>query len=281
MRIISFQADRLVSLLAAVIATGLLAVAPARAADAPGGDAAWDAGVARFIEGHLAANPVTAVYAGRHEFDGRLPDLSEAALRRDVARIEAERARLLAVDVSQLSESRQRERAYLLAALDADLFWKKEADWPRRNPAFYLGLLDPEIYLSKPYAPLESRMRAYIAYAREIPRAAKQIRANLRTPMPAPWIEYGINAFSGFAQFYGNDVAAVFADVKDPTLQSQLAAANAAAAKAMQELADWLVSERKHATQDYALGPQLFARMVAATEQVDVCLLYTSPSPRD
>jgi hypothetical protein len=212
------------------------------------------------------------VYAGRHDFDGKLPDLSAAALSGDVARIEAERARLLAVDASQLSESRQRERAYLLAALDADLFWKKEADWPRRNPAFYLGLLDPEIYLSKPYASLESRMRAYIAYAREIPRAAKQIRGNLRTPMPAPWIEYGINAFSGFAQFYANDVAAVFADVKDPALQSQLAAANAAAAKAMQELADWLIAERKHATQDYALGPQLFARMVAATEQVDVPL---------
>ena len=241
MRFIKLQADRLVSLLAAVIATAVLAVAPARAADAPSGDAAWDAGVARFIEGHFAANPVTAVYAGRHDFDGRLPDLSDAALRGDVARIEAERARLVAVDASQLSESRQRERAYLLAALDVDLFWKKEADWPRRNPAFYLGLLDPEIYLSKPYASLETRMRAYIAYAREIPRAARQIRANLRTPMPAPWIEYGVNAFSGFAQFYGNDVAAVFASVKDPALQAQLADANKAAAKSMQELADWLV----------------------------------------
>ena len=123
-----------------------------------------------------------------------------------------------------------------------------------------------------PSASLEKRMRAYIAYAREIPRAASQIRANLRTPMPAPWIEYGSNAFGGFAQFYGNDVAAVFAGVEDPALQAQLAAANAAAATAMQALADWLVSERKHATQDYALGPQLFARMVAATEQVDVPL---------
>jgi uncharacterized protein (DUF885 family) len=272
MRFIKLQAVRLASLLAAVIATGALAVAPARATDVPSGDAAWDAGIARFIEGHFAANPVAAVYAGRHDFDGRLPDLSAAALRGDVARIEAERARLLTVDASRLSDSRQRERAYLLAALDADLFWKKEADWPRRNPAFYLGLLDPEIYLSKPYASLESRMRAYIAYAREIPRAATQVRANLRTPMPAPWIEYGINAFSGFAQFYGNDVAAVFAGVKDPVLQSQLTAANAAAARAMQELADWLEAERKHATQDYALGPQLFARMVAATEQVDVPL---------
>ena len=50
-------------------------------------------------------------------------------------------------------------------------------------------------------------MRAYIAYARDIPGATRQIRANLRTPMPAPWIEYGVNAFGGFAQFYTNDVA--------------------------------------------------------------------------
>jgi hypothetical protein len=272
MRLAPLRTARLVSLLAAIILEGTLAAGPVHAAAASSADATWDAGVASFIDGHFAANPVAAVYAGRHEFDGKLPDLSDAALRKDVARLEAERARLLALDPATLSQSRQRERAYLLAALDVDLFWRKEADWPHRNPAFYLGLLDPEIYLSKPYAPLASRMRAYIAYAREIPRAAAQVRANLRTPMPAPWIEYGVNAFGGFAQFYGQDVAAVFASVGDPALQSQLAAANAAAAKAMQELADWLGAERKHATQDYELGPQLFARMVAATEQVDVPL---------
>jgi uncharacterized protein (DUF885 family) len=241
-------------------------------ADAADANAAWDASVADYVEDYFAANPVAAVYAGRHEFDGKLPDLSDAALRRDLARVEAARARILAVDPATLSAERQRERAYLLAALDVELFWKKEADWPRRNPAYYLGLVDPEIYLSKPYAPLESRMRAYIAYAREIPRAAAQIRANLRTPMPAPWIEYGVNAFGGFAQFYSNDVAAVFAEVKDAALQQELAAANAAASRSMQELADWLKQERSRATQDFALGPQLFSRMVAATEQVDVPL---------
>lgn len=257
-----------------VTAAWALGMSPAYARTAaPTADAAWDADVAQFIAGHFAANPVTAVYAGRHEFDGQLPDLSEAALRQDLVRVEAARARIQAIDPATLSESRQRERAYLLAALDVELFWKKEAEWPRRNPAYYLGLLDPEIYLSKPYASLETRMRAYIAYAREVPRAAAQIRANLRTPMPAPWIEYGINAFGGFAQFYATDVTAVFADVKDPQLQQQLADANAGAARAMQELADWLVTERKRATQDYALGPQLFSRMVAATEQVDVPLV--------
>ena len=86
---------------------------------------------------------------------------------RTSARLEAERARIAG------SRSRHgcRGRASASATTcsprsTSTLFWKNEAEWPRRNPAFYLGLLDPEIYLSKPYAPLESRMRAYIAYAK-------------------------------------------------------------------------------------------------------------------
>jgi uncharacterized protein (DUF885 family) len=256
----------------ALVAFGLASWSAVPVAAAATTDAAWDATVAQFIEAHFAANPSSAVYAGRHEFDGRLPDLSAAALQRDVTRLEAARTRVLAVDASALTDDRRREREFLLAAIDADLFWKKEAEWPYRNPAYYLGVIDPEIYLSKPYAPLETRMRAYIAYAREIPRAATEIRANLRTPMPAPWIEYGVNAFGGFAEFFGRDAAAVYAEVKNPGLQSELAAANATASKAMQGLADWLVSERPRATQDFALGPQLFTRMVEATEQVKVPL---------
>lgn len=248
----------------------LILVIGARSAHAAGTNAAWQGGVERFLEAHFAANPVTAIYAGRHEFDGRLPDLSRAAFEREVARLEAERARVAAFDPSGLTPAHRQEREYLLAALDADLFWKKEAQWPYRNPAYYLGLVDPEIYLSKPYAPLEQRMRAYLAYARAIPQATQQIRANLRTPMPAPWIEYGINAFGGFADFFANDVTAVFAAVGDRDLQRQLAQANAAASQAMRGLADWLVSERPRGTQDYALGPALFTRMVRATEQVDV-----------
>lgn len=254
------------------LALALLPLVAARAADAATADAEWKSSVDRFLEGHFRANPVSAVYAGRHEFDGQLPDLSAEAIERDIHRLETERARAAAFNPARLSEPNRREREYLLAALDVELFWKKDAEWPLRNPAWYLGVVDPEIYLSKPYAPLEQRLKAYIAYARQIPRVASQIRANLRTPMPAPWVEYGVNAFGGFAQFFAKDVAPVFEDVKDAELQSQLEAANAEAAKAMQQLADWFVSERPRATQAYALGAQTFARMIKTTEQVDVPL---------
>jgi uncharacterized protein (DUF885 family) len=256
--------------LTAVLAAVPVATLPAATPDA---DAEWQAHVARFLEAHFAANPVAAVYAGRHEYDGRLPNLAADAIARDVARIETERAKTAAFDPVRLSEPNRREREYLLAALDADLFWKKEAAWPFRNPSWYLGLVDPEIYLSKPYAPLAQRMHAYIAYARAIPAATQQIRANLRRPMPAPWVEYGINAFGGFAQFFAKDVTPVFAAVDDAKLQAELAAANAEASKAMRQLGDWFVAQRPTASQGgYALGPQMFARMVQTTERVDVPL---------
>src|SRR5262245_57449137 len=73
-------------------------------AQAPAPSAAWDAYVRRFIETQFAANPVFAVYMGRHEFDGRLPDLSKAALERNVATLEQARKDAGAFDPATLDE---------------------------------------------------------------------------------------------------------------------------------------------------------------------------------
>jgi hypothetical protein len=248
---------------------------PAPAVAAPArevADARWAAHVARFIEAYFVAEPVAAIYAGRHEFDGRLPDLRAESIRRETARLEEERARTAAFDPARLSPAQRYERQHLLSVLDTELFWRRDAQWPFRNPGWYFDSLDPEIYLSKPYAPLEQRMRAYIAYARGIPAVAREMRANLRTPMPAPWVEYGYNAVAGFAEFFARDVSAVFADVDDPALQKELASANDAASRAMRELADWFAAERSRSTQEYALGSDLFLRMLRQTEGLDVSL---------
>jgi hypothetical protein len=60
--------------------------------------------------------------------------------------------------------------------------------------------------------------------------------------------------------------------VEDPDLQKELANATAAAAAAMTRLKDWLESERKNATNDFALGEPLFTQMLQQTEGVDVPL---------
>ncbi len=115
-------------------------------------------------------------------------------------------------------------------------------------------------------------MAGFIGYARSIPQLAADIRANLKTPMPKTLIERGIAGFGGYASFYKDDVPKVFESVKDADLQKQLAEATDAAAKSMNDLKAWLESERKNATNDFALGEATFVQMLKQTEDVDVPL---------
>jgi uncharacterized protein (DUF885 family) len=236
----------------------------------------WTVARDALLEEYLQAHPVFAVVAGRHEFDGQLPDWSADGIRAEIGRLKVWRARADGYADEALTPAERFERDLLIARFDRDLFWLEAAEAPFVNPSFYLDWagdnLDPSPYLTRNYAPIETRMRAYIKYAQAIPRAAEQIRANLRTPLSRPLLERGVGAFRGFADFYTRDVPAIFAAVNDAALQEELGAANTGAAAAMRELTAWLESQRSTATAGYALGAERFARMLYATERVEIPL---------
>ena len=233
---------------------------------------AWDRFVHSFLEGYYERNPVFAQWAGRHEQDGRLTDWSPEGIEERAGWLRAERERALAFDPDCLDEHRRVEREALVAQTDGDLFWI-EAGWPWRNPIYYAGPMDPALYLTREYAPLEQRMRAYVDYAREVPKTTAQVRANLRTPMPKSFAELGSMTFRGLATYFKDDVPPVFAKVEDPDLQAAFREANAAAAVAAGELGDWFHGQIDSAPQEgFALGADLFLRMLRETEQVDVSL---------
>jgi uncharacterized protein (DUF885 family) len=232
----------------------------------------WDALVADFLDSTFAAHPEIAVNSGRHEFDGQLPDWSEAGLTRERDRLTSWRSRLRSIDAQSLDTARAFERDYMIAVIDGMLFWLARADWPHRNPTFYADALDPDVYLSRPYAPLEQRMKAYIKYARAVPAAAQHVRNNLRPPLPRTYIDRGSGAFGGLASFYASDVPPVFAAVSDTALQAEFSAANDAAIAALKDVDAWLQSLRATQTEDFALGPALFREMLSATEGVDTPL---------
>jgi hypothetical protein len=229
----------------------------------------WDVFVQDYLDAYFAAHPNVAVRVGRHEYDGMLPDWSPRALRREAVRLRAWREDATLFDTTGLDARRRFEREYIVAQIDGDLFWLERAGWPYRNPTFYLDALDPEVYVSRPYAPLPVRMRAYIRYARSIPAAARQIRRNVRTPLARTYVDRAASAFAGFADFFTSDVPRVFAPVNDPRLQAQLQRANADAAASLRELAAWFAAQRPQATNDYAIGAGLFRDMLWATERVD------------
>ena len=258
-----------------LIATSLtLGAAAASGAQWPRHPAeSWSAFVQRYIDQDFRANPSFAVQQGKHEYDGRLPDWSETGIRNEIARLHSALAAAQSHDPRRLTREQRFERDYLIARTRGALFWLEAADQPHTNPAYYVNSgLDPAVYVTRPYAPAATRLRAFIAYLREVPRAARQIRANLRTPLPISFIDYGKSAFGGFADYYPGDGTAAFAEVHDPALQAQLRDAARDASQAMRGLADWLESQRAHATTNFALGARRFAQMIRDTEMVDTPL---------
>jgi Bacterial protein of unknown function (DUF885) len=231
--------------------------------------AAWNDFASAFIEDYFKSHPFFAAQSGRHEFDGQMSDWSAAGFQKEIDRLKQSRTRAEAISAEPLEPAQRFEREYVLSVIDSDLFWLDQARAPFKNPAWYVNNLDPEVYLSREYAPLEKRLQGYLGYARAIPQLTAQIRANLQTPLAKPLIERGIAAFGGFGEFFRNDVPKVFASVKDEQAQKDLRDANSAAAKAMEDLKTWLVSERKNGTDSFALGETLYAAMLKQTERVD------------
>jgi len=232
----------------------------------------WKQTADGFVQSYFAAQPAFAAQEGKHEYDGQLPDVSAHGIKREIARLHDERDQLNAVDPSQLEPQERFDRTYLLNVVDRDLFYLEKAHFPSTNPYWYLNAagIDPDMYLSRNYAPLNVRMKGYIKYARGIPKLTTDIQQNLKGPLPRTYVELGIAVFGGLVDFYKKDVAAVFASVNDPAMQKDLGDADTNAANAMANLTNYLTGLRKTATDNFAVGKDLYAQMVKDTEMVDL-----------
>ena len=235
-------------------------------------DADWATFVESFIEARLKADPYFAVGNGRHDYDGKMPDWSRAALDGDVADLRSFQTQLAKFDPASLTSTQRFEHEYLQWVVDSQLFWLATAESPSRNPAWYLGSLDPSMYLTREYAPLPKRLEGYLGYARAVPALAANIRANLHTPLSKAFIERGVAGFGGYAAFFRTEMPPVFAELTDETQKHDLTEATSAAAAAMDELTAWLEKQRATGTDDFALGAPAFLEMLRKTERVDMTL---------
>src|SRR6476620_5552622 len=120
-----------VATLSAFIATALVAAgckqtstapAPTPAATPPAttntnDSAALSAAVDAFIQGAFERNPVSAANAGKHEFDGKLPDYSPEGLKSTTAWLHAQRDKFAGFADDRLDQTGRFQRDYLLAVI--------------------------------------------------------------------------------------------------------------------------------------------------------------------
>lgn len=213
--------------------------------------------------------PNNAVGLGLHEWDGRVTDASAAGLKAAGVRFHAALDALDKVGPAVLSPTSRLERATLRNVLSSYLFELETLRLPWRSPFQYMRGLNLLDYVSRDYAPLAERARVVVRYtaaARGLLAAARQ---NLTVgPVPRPWLEIGIIMAGGAVEFARGDAKKALAGELEPALRAELDAALESHATDLTAFREFLVGLRPGASGDFALGADLYLRMLRETEGV-------------
>ena len=238
----------------------------------PAPQSGWEELTQLYLEEFFELHPVAASAAGRHEYDGLLPDLSQPGFHRFVATLELWRSRIEEVEPGTLNKLQRFERDLLLFEIRRHIYLIAEERRPFRNIAYYRGLLSPDRLVTGSYAPAEDRALALTRWAEAIPTALAQMRETIESPMPEPFVDLAGGFFYGMARHLQNHLVGEFGTLGDADQQARFGTAMADATEALNEMGDWSEAQRGMASDGYALSAPGFQRMLQMTEQIDMPL---------
>ena len=208
------------------------------------------------------------VALGLHEYDGRLPDDSPAALASRAAFLSEARAKLESFAAAGLSETSRLERDVFVTRLRGAIFELSSRRIPWRSPLYYLGALSLINYASRDYAPVDERARAVLAVCRASGAYLATARANLEPKLPRAALGFAIQSIGGQLTFIEKDVAEAFALVTEPKLKADLAAGLSELSAELGAFRDDLKARLPQGSDDFALGAETFLHQLEETEGV-------------
>lgn len=216
-----------------------------------------------------ALHPDAAVYLGRHDYDGLVPDRSPNSVAAEVDALQSVRRRL--ADLDDLEGDASLDRRQLLGALDETLFHWSDLAWWTRNPMDWVYPLGVETYLNRSYAPWEHRLGQLCTVMEQAPRFLDQARDALERSLPEVYCRWAVEMARGAADFAGGELPG-FAD-RAPAVATRLRAAAATGATALRAYAEWIEAELAPKTHhDFAIGRDNMERLLAVNELVEMSL---------
>ena len=205
-----------------------------------------------------ALQPGWAVYLGKHEYDGDVPDWSRPAVEAQLAAL-AE-ARVTLASAADLDEPDALDRELLLSQIDKTRFEWDVLRLAERNPMPWVYLLDPDLYMRRRYADEETRAQAATRLLEQAVPLLATARERLDDPLDSTICAWGITAADGLA------------DAGSP-LAKRLSAASSTAADALTEFARWLEADRlATSTESFAIGGSHMETLLEHSEMITMPL---------
>lgn len=225
-----------------------------------------------YLEAYFSTYPTEAAGLGRHEFDGRLPNLSPDAIAARLVALEHYEQQLTLLAEHDETPVAWLDRTLLAQAITHERFELDTLrDW-ESNPLAYNAALDVSGYIKRDYAPFDERMTGLAKHLEGVPDYLQQARANLvAEEAAAVVVEKAIEMFAGHPRFLKQ--ALPLDRITDPALLEQLVQARDTAISAIEDFVDYLRDDLLlQATGDFAIGVDAYREMLRTGEAVDVPL---------
>ena len=235
-------------------------------------DAAFQQLSQRLIKEHWDFYPTAGSRIGRHEYDGRLPDLSPSQNTRRVAELRRGLAELGALDANSLDEPGRLGYRMMELFLRRELFIFNDLKPLENNPMRHTGYLNVSGYIRRDYAPLEDRLRSAASAMRQAPEFLDVLDRALADKLSSHVVNMSVESYSGMAQFYRVDLAQAANEVNDPEIVKEFDQAREQAAAALDRFVDRLKVRGEHGPEGFAIGAELYLGMLATGEGLEAPL---------
>lgn len=230
----------------------------------------FDAASERLLAETWEHYPSMASQLGLHDYDGRLPSISTAAIAKRTSELRQGLASLESIDTTALSVKGYYDHRILTGALRKEILELTELRWHETNPMEMLWHIDLSGYIQRDYAPLEQRVESLTLALTASPGFLAELKSVMSGRLASPVLEASIEAFDGIASFYDRDLADATGGLTDEGLRGRFEAARASATAAAREFVEHLKALRPYADAGFAIGKDRFAALLKHGEMVDM-----------
>jgi uncharacterized protein (DUF885 family) len=227
-----------------------------------------------FQDVYFKFSPTAGTAAGLHQYDSQMEDYSAAGEMKQAAALHEYEKKLMAIDPSALDAEPAADYQILLNSIRAALLQIEVIRFWEKNPDNYSSGVTGSIFtiMERPYAPVNTRLRAAVEREKQIPQVVLDAKKNLKNP-PKIYTEIALQQIDGNVSFFENDVPEAFKDATDAAAKAEFAKTNAAVIAAMKDYGAWMKTGLLALSNgDFRFGADTYAKDLAYTEMVDTPL---------
>ncbi len=227
-----------------------------------------------FEQVYFKFQPTAGTSAGLHQYDTQLEDYSAANVQREVAALHEWERKIAALDTSALDAEPAADCDILLNQIRSALLQLEVVRGWEKSPDSYSSGITGSIFtlMERPYAPVNTRLRAAIAREKQMPQVFVAARANLKNP-PRIYTEIALEQIDGLVSFFQHDVPEAFAAADDAQAKAEFAKTNAAVVSALESYGQWMRTDLlPRSNGDFRYGAETYSKALAYNEMVDIPL---------